>query len=548
MSDRPTEAGTVSLTGTADPVGTADVLTAIRPPAIPGAPPTVDRARPARALGKAWRGFVRYFFPLLTVTLALVTKEALAMQPGVGGTGFHLLFAAVAAAAWFGGFIPGLIATLLGAVVETFAVLPPVGTLAVTGTASQVEVILFLVEGTLISALTAGLRSARSRAVTAREAAEDHMTSRETVEAELRASRDQLDAILRGVADGITVQEPDGRLIYANDAAARIIGFETAEALLAAPTSAVVGRFDVLDEDGDPFPLDKLPGRIALQGKPGPETLLRFRERGSGDERWSLTQSTPVFDDSGHVLFAVNIFREVTADQKARAARDAFIGVLSHELRTPITTIYGGAEVLATRPTLAAETRREITEDIQTEARRLQRLIEDLLVLTKDERDALVVGREPVLLHHLIADVVRDEAERSPGVRFAPFDAAPLPLVRGEPVYVEQALRNLVGNAAKYSPAGGTVAIRTEVTDTEVAVSVLDDGPGFPAEEADRLFGLFYRAPGTSKQVPGAGIGLFVSRRLVEAMDGRMWARRRPEGGSDFGFALPILAADDEVD
>jgi two-component system sensor histidine kinase KdpD len=102
-------------------------------------------------------------------------------------------------------------------------------------------------------------------------------------------------------------------------------------------------------------------------------------------------------------------------------------------------------------------------------------------------------------------------------------------------------VRNLLSNAAKYGGVGSTVTIAAEAGEGEVLVRVLDDGPGFPPEEANRLFELFYRSPGTAGAATGAGIGLFVCARLVSAMGGRIWAAPREGGGAEFGFALTEL-------
>ena len=137
--------------------------------------------------------------------------------------------------------------------------------------------------------------------------------------------------------------------------------------------------------------------------------------------------------------------------------------------------------------------------------------------------------------------VVQSEEGRWPGVTFVPEIANSLPTVTADPTYAEQVIRNLLSNAAKYGGAGSTVAVRVEAGDHEVLVRVLDDGPGFPADETNRLFELFYRSPGTASAAGGAGIGLFVCARLVGAMGGRIWAAPRPEGGAEFGFALTEL-------
>ena len=121
-----------------------------------------------------------------------------------------------------------------------------------------------------------------------------------------------------------------------------------------------------------------------------------------------------------------------------------------------------------------------------------------------------------------------------------------LPPVSGDRTYLEQVVRNLVANAAKYSPPTSTVEVKAEVRPGEIAVLVLDEGPGFATDEAANLFDLFYRSPATAKKASGAGIGLYVARALIEAMGGRIWAHVRPEGGAEFGFTVPILESEGE--
>ena len=139
-----------------------------------------------------------------------------------------------------------------------------------------------------------------------------------------------------------------------------------------------------------------------------------------------------------------------------------------------------------------------------------------------------------------------DPSGRWPGVTFA-LDMAPgLPTVTADPTYVEQVLRNLLSNAAKYSGAGSTVEVSLEDGDGEVIVRVRDDGPGLDAEDVDRLFGLYYRAARQASIAPGAGIGLFVCRELVTAMGGRIWATPRPDKGAEFGFSIPVYVEEFE--
>jgi K+-sensing histidine kinase KdpD len=234
---------------------------------------------------------------------------------------------------------------------------------------------------------------------------------------------------------------------------------------------------------------------------------------------------------------AIDRARKLEIERRSQDVGRAFIGVVSHELRTPITSIYAGAKLLNRRVGDEKE-QAEMAADIEAEADRLYRLTEDLLVLTRLERHDLEVGREPILLKHLLSRVVASEQRRWPLVTFQLGVEGRLATVMGEESYVEQVVRNLLGNAAKYSPTGGHIEVIAEEVDAGVAVRVLDRGPGIGGSDPAQLFALFYRAPGTASQASGAGIGLFVCDQLVRAMGGELWAQPREGGGSEFGFSL----------
>jgi signal transduction histidine kinase len=228
-------------------------------------------------------------------------------------------------------------------------------------------------------------------------------------------------------------------------------------------------------------------------------------------------------------------------ERRAAQLREAFIGVISHELRTPITTIYGLSKMLRQRrESLTPEVRDQAIEDVEAEADRLYRLVEDLLVLSRAERGRVEIADEPLLLEKVLRHAVAAEAARWPSRDFSLEVEPALPLVVGEATYVEQVARNLLSNAAKYSSAGTTVRVTVATDEDEVRVRVVDTGIGIGAEDSERLFELFYRSETASRKAAGAGIGLFVCRQLIEAMGGTVWGRARPEGGSEFGFSLPV--------
>jgi PAS domain S-box-containing protein len=164
--------------------------------------------------------------------------------------------------------------------------------------------------------------------------AQREIAERERVEKELRGSWSQLEVILRGIADGVTAQDPTGRVIYANEMAARTLGYPSARAFLEAPLQEVMQRFEVFDESGELFHLEKLPGRRALQGEEGVEDVLRFRVVATGEERWAVVRAMPVFDEDGRIRLVVNIFHDVTeikqAEEEVRRSEERFRSLVQH--------------------------------------------------------------------------------------------------------------------------------------------------------------------------------------------------------------------------
>ena len=236
------------------------------------------------------------------------------------------------------------------------------------------------------------------------------------------------------------------------------------------------------------------------------------------------------------------------AEVRTTELRDAFIGVISHELRTPITTIYGVSKMLRQRgDTLDRAVVAKSIEDIEGEADRLQRLVEDLLVLSRAERGKVEITGEPIGIGRLVRRVA--DVERARTGRTIDVDVDPgLPLAIGEETYVEQVVRNLLTNAAKYSDEDRPIAVKVSAENDEVCVRVLDEGIGIVGADAARAFELFFRSKSATRMASGAGIGLFVCRQLVEAMGGRIWAMPRDTAGTEVGFSLPTHRHDDEED
>ena len=344
-----------------------------------------------------------------------------------------------------------------------------------------------------------------------------------------RARTAELESTLAAIGDAVIVCDLEGNVTLANPA--------THDVLAHARLRTFADLLDVLD---DPDRQAPQLGAVSAQGPV--EVMLRNRPG-----RWLELSAFPVVGTSDATSTGtIFLIRDVTTLRESRRTREAFMGILSHELRTPVTTILAGSKVLARRQHLPGSTRTELIEDIEAEAERLYRLVEDLLVLAQfEERPPDAFASEPLLLQRILPSLLASEEGRWPGRLFTLEVPTGLPTVRGDRTYLDQVVRNLLGNAAKYSPSEAPIEVVVDEADGRVRVRILDRGPGFEAEEAERLFDLYYRSPGTLAIAAGAGIGLFVCRRLLEAMDGEIWARPREGGGAEFGFSLRILDEED---
>lgn len=245
--------------------------------------------------------------------------------------------------------------------------------------------------------------------------------------------------------------------------------------------------------------------------------------------------------------FQVAVISDISWRHEADQIRDRFLGVLSHELRTPVTSIYGGTQLLLGRGArLDLETRNELLVGVAAEAERLQRMIENLVAMARIERGGDFGGVRPVLLDRIIKQLVDRERALWPEVTIKLASSGPVQMVAADEEYLAQIMRNLLSNAAKYSGPGSTVEVNLEDGEDEVLVHVRDNGPGIADDDADRLFGLYYRAAPQASAAPGAGIGLFVCRELVATMGGRIWAKPLLGKGAEFGFSIPAYV--DELD
>jgi signal transduction histidine kinase len=287
----------------------------------------------------------------------------------------------------------------------------------------------------------------------------------------------------------------------------------------------------------------ELYARVAQTGEP-----VRIRGEATGIGRTLDAYCFPIGEPGQHrvALLVKDVTRDVAVDEAreallererlARSAAEAFLAVMSHELRTPVTSIYGTAALLARDP--YRDELPDLVRDIQDEAERLRRIIDDLLVLSGVDRGHIPLSPEPLLVQHAVPEVLSDATRRFPAVTFENEVPSALPPAIGDTTALRQVLYNLVSNAAKYAGEDGPVTISATDLGSSVEVAVLDRGPGV-GDDPNALFELFYRSPHTAQRASGTGIGLYVASQLSHAMDASISASNRNGGGAAFRLRLP---------
>jgi signal transduction histidine kinase len=237
---------------------------------------------------------------------------------------------------------------------------------------------------------------------------------------------------------------------------------------------------------------------------------------------------------------------EVRALSEANRLKAELISTLAHEMRTPLTSIKGySTALLMEDATFSPDTQTEFLQIIDEECDLLQDLIHDLLESSIIDAGLLKLEIQPVLIPRLVNGILTDMSHRNKEHRFVVDFPGAFPIVDADPQRIAQVLRNLLDNAVKYSPEGGLVVVRGAVGPEEIVISVADQGEGIAPEHLNRLFEKFFRIKsGLGRHVVGSGLGLPISRTIVESHGGRIWAESQLGQGSTLYFTIPLRNPD----
>jgi two-component system, OmpR family, sensor histidine kinase KdpD len=480
------------------------------------------------------------------VALALGVGELIGRSIGVQSISLVFLMAVLGAAiAW--GLLPALAACLLSVMAYNFFFLPPLYTFTIADPENVVALFFFLVVAVIVSNLTAAARrqivSARLRA---KSTAELYAFSRKlagigTLDDLLWATAYQVSSMLR-VHTVLLLPEEGGRSLDV------VSAYPPEDKLDEADMAAAQWCWEHNHPTGRGS--DTLPGGkwlfLPLRTGSGPVGVAGIERDAPGvllapDERRLLDALT---DQAAVAIERVSLVRglaEARVQAESDRLRAALLTSISHDLRTPLASILGTATSLRSyADKYAAAERDELLANLQSEAERLNRFVGNLLDMTRLESGAVEIRLDLAD----VAEIVGAALERAASVltrhRIEVAIAPDLPMLRLDSILFEQILFNLLDNAAKYAPPGSRIDLRARRDGDTVAIEVIDEGPGIPPEDLERIFDKFYRVQAEDRRRAGTGLGLAICRGFIEAQGGRIEARnRRDRSGAVLVLRLP---------
>ncbi|HWO97536.1 MAG TPA: cell wall metabolism sensor histidine kinase WalK [Bacillus sp. (in: firmicutes)] len=343
-------------------------------------------------------------------------------------------------------------------------------------------------------------------------------------QATTEGERRKLSSVLAHMTDGVIATDRKGRIILINDPAANMLNVSR-ETVLSEPIVDLLG----LEEEytfEDLLEKDSLILDFSINKKP---FILR------------ATIST-IQKETGLINGIITVLHDITEQEKIDQERREFVANVSHELRTPLTTMRSYLEALADGAWQDQEIAPKFLNITQTETERMIRLVNDLLQLSKldshDYRFSKDVVNFTELYQHIIDRFEMAKEQKITFVRKLPKQSI---YVYIDPDKITQVLDNIISNAIKYSPEGGTITFSLEQHEEEIIVSVKDEGVGIPKENVNKIFDRFYRVDkARSRNLGGTGLGLAIAKEMVGAHEGEIWAKSKEGVGTTIYFTLPI--------
>lgn len=352
-----------------------------------------------------------------------------------------------------------------------------------------------------------------------------------------KEEKDKTSAILREIGEGVIVLDPNRKINIWNKAVEIITEISEREAL---------GKFiwDVVkayDNKKNEVTGDRCPFLLAMKLKKVLTINELYLTKKDGKLIPISDGIAPIYDDEGELVNLVFIFKDVSKEKAMDEAKDEFLSIASHQLRTPMTAIKGYLQILMSgRVGQISPKAIEFLQEMNRANDRLVKLVSDTLDISRIEQDRLEVKLEPFDMNQVIKEDIEElkTLADNKGLTLNQIVRKGISLAFADPKHAKQILDNLIGNSIKYTEKG-SIEVWAEEKEGFIITNIKDTGAGIKPEDQARLFQKFFRAV-TTADVGGTGLGLYISKRMAEQMNGKIWVTSEFGKGSVFSFSLPI--------
>jgi len=354
----------------------------------------------------------------------------------------------------------------------------------------------------------------------------------------LARQKSNLESIIYGIHDAVIVIDQFDKLILANETAGRLFKFDY-------KSSRFKPLAQMIDESGrDFFEILKKTRKCRAR-----HTRYELELTLDNQQRFFDCIVSSVFDEVQQISGVVAVLHDITKEKEIAKTKNDFVSHVSHELKTPLASISAYAEMLVDGEAKDEQMTKEFYTVIQSQAKRLNRLIEDILNISRIESGLIKVEKKPVSLALIIQEQLQmiQSYAAEKNIKIVCPQLIVFDQVWGDKDMLTQVCINLLSNAVKYTPPGGSVTISIDVDDAAglAKVSIADTGVGIPPAQIEHLFEKFYRVEENKKVAKGTGLGLNLVKQIIEKVhNGRVFVKSTVGQGSTFGFELPLATAD----
>lgn len=452
--------------------------------------------------------YVRYGFAIILLTFITLLKLEYFNYIG-SKTPFLLYFGVVIISTGFGGIGPGILCTLLSTILCDYLFIPPLHQFHYNKS-DNIQILVFVFECLLLISLSGAVTRASAR---------------------VRKTAERFHALVENSADVITVIDVSAKILYCSPSVQKALGYSVKEfktfkgmALIHPDDVPVIQKFyiDVLQSPGNS------------------KTILHRYLHNNGKYVWVENTLTNLLNDRS-VAGIISNFKNVTERVTLERQKEDFIGIATHELKTPVTSIKAYAQLLLRRFNKEGNNAAAaLVEKMDVQLNKLIALIGDLLDVTKIEAGRLQLNEECYAFNDLIIEVVEELQ------RITEDHKIIIRLGRGAKIYgdkdrIGQVLTNLISNAIKYSRVPGDIRVTSTVTKFDVTLCVKDRGVGISKDHQAHVFDRFYRiSTPEGNSFPGLGLGLYISHEIIKRQYGSIWVDSEEGKGSTFCFTLPL--------